>query len=223
MVVPIGKKTIRGVLERNNLVKSHRKKRIQKKQEFYAPYPEYRVQIDTKVVPDLVEDKRSPLRYQFTAIDIASKIRFLLIYKDLSTYNSINFLKKALAFYKEIGIHVECVQTDNHSTFTNLYIGRSKKRDHESLRIHPFTEYCLAHNIEHLLSPQDNAFVERSHCTDNQEFYSFLSLPLISYEKLQLLLREWMFTYKFLRIHSSCHNLPPFKFFLQNVWTTGAL
>src|ERR1039458_4597604 len=118
--IVVGEKAIRGVLERAGLVAHHTKKRVKRKEKFYAPYPGYRLQVDTKAIPD-GGDKRRAERYQFTAIDIVTKIRFLGVYDSLSNYHSILFVKEALAFYTEIGIRVECVQTDNHATFTNLY------------------------------------------------------------------------------------------------------
>ena len=56
--VKVGEKAIRGILNREGLVKSHKKKRARKKQKFYAPYPGYRIQIDTKAVPDSEIDLR---------------------------------------------------------------------------------------------------------------------------------------------------------------------
>lgn len=223
--IQLGEKAIRGILERNDLVRKHRKKRVKKQKTFYAPYPGYRIQIDTKVVPDEGIDKRSGGRYQFTAIDIASRIRFLMIYKELSNFNSLHFLKKVLAFYHDIEINVECIQTDNHMTFTNLYAGGNKKKDHEQLRIHPFTIHCLENDIEHLLSrpgrPEDNCFVERSHRTDEEEFYAFINLRQTNTEQLKREVSKWMFTYNFLRLHSSCDNMPPMKYYLT-VGKTGA-
>ncbi|MBU2213583.1 DDE-type integrase/transposase/recombinase [Patescibacteria group bacterium] len=150
--IMLGEKAIRGILERRGLTKKHRKKRKKKSQVYFAPYAGYRIQVDTKVVPDDIPDRRSPERYQFTAIDIYTKIRFLWIYEELSNHNSIDFLRKALAFYAAIGIEVETVQTDNHMTFTNLFVGGNKKQDHEQLRIHPVTEFLLDQGIQHLLS-----------------------------------------------------------------------
>lgn len=224
--VEVGEKAIRGVLNRNGLVKSHKKKRVRKKQKFYAPYPGYRIQIDTKSVPDPDIDLRSAERHQFTAIDITTKIRFCWIYDELSNANSINFLNKVLQFYEEIGIEVECVQTDNHMTFTNLYVGSRKKKDHQYLRPHPFTKKCLKKGISHILSrpatPRHNCFVERSHRTDEEEFYRLINLPSLNNQKLQLELQKWMFRYNCVRLHSSCNNMPPIKYFHQTVWTTGA-
>jgi hypothetical protein len=219
--VAVGEKAIRGVLERAGLVEHHHHMRRKKSQKFYAPYPGYRVQIDTKVVPDDLPDLRSGERYQFTAIDIASKIRFLAIYDSLSNYNSIHFMKDVLEFFDEVGIAVECIQTDNHGTFTNLYLGGNKKADHEFLRVHPVTEYLLSRGIEHKLSrpatPQHNGFVERSHRTDGEEFYRLVDLSRLDAEKLQLEIKRWQFEYNYLRLHSSCGNQPPMKHYLETM------
>lgn len=221
----LGEKAIRGILERRGLVKKHRRKRKKKPKVYYAPYAGYRIQVDTKVVPDNIPDKRSPLRYQFTAIDIYTKIRFLWVYKELSNFNSIDFLKKVLNFYRSLGIEIETVQTDNHITFTNLFAGGNKKKDHEKIRIHPVTEFLLDQGINHLLSrpgrPQDNAFVERSHRIDMEEFYRTLKLNDLDDKQLNLKIQKWTFLYNLLRPHSSCDNLPPIKFFLA-VGQTGA-
>lgn len=223
--IHLGEKAIRGILERRGLVQKHKKKRKKKPQVYYAPYAGYRIQVDTKVVPDDIPDKRSPLRYQFTAIDIYTKIRFLWIYEELCNHNSIDFLKKALDFYRSVGIDVETVQTDNHMTFTNLYVGGNKKEDHESLRIHPVTQFLLDQGMQHLLSrpgrPQDNAFVERSHRIDMEEFYRTINLSSLNNKQLNISIQKWAYLYNFLRPHSSCDNLPPLKFLLT-VGQSGA-
>jgi hypothetical protein len=50
--VVVGEKTIRGVLKRANLVEHHSRARIKKKEKFYAPFAGYRLQVDTKAVPN---------------------------------------------------------------------------------------------------------------------------------------------------------------------------
>lgn len=217
--IELGEKAIRGILERRGLVQKHRKKRKKKSKIYFAPYAGYRIQVDTKVVPDDIPDKRSPKRYQFTAIDTYSKIRFLWIYDELSTHNSIRFLKKTLAFYKNLGIDIETVQTDNHMTFTTLYVGGNKKQDHQELRVHPVTLFLLEQGINHILSrpgrPQDNAFVERSHRTDMEEFYRHLNLHSYNDQQLNNQIIQWAYHYNFLRPHSACDNLTPIKFLLS--------
>lgn len=223
--ITLGEKAIRGILERRGLVKKNRKKRRKQKQVFYAPYAGYRLQVDTKAVPHPNRDLRSPLCYQFTAIDIYTKIRFLWIYEELSNHNSIEFLKRALAFYRAIGIEVETVQTDNHMTFTNLFVGGRHKEDHQERRVHPLTEFLLEQGVQHLLSrpgtPTDNAFVERSHRTDGEEFYRTFNFSSLTMKQLNMRLQKWSYNYNFLRPHSSCANLPPLKHYLT-VGKTGA-
>jgi len=223
----VGEKAIRGIVGRARLVKNHKKKRVRKQKRFYAPYPGYRLQVDTKAVPDDLPDLRGAARHQFTAIDIATRIRFIMVYGELSNRNAIGFLLRALDFFSGIGIAVECVQTDNHPTFTNLYVGGKGKWDHEALRPHPFTLECLKRGISHLLSrpgtPRHNCFVERSHRTDEEEFYRLLDLSSLDDQKLGLEMAKWMFRYNHLRIHSSCNNMPPVKYFMSlTVGKTGA-
>ena len=224
MGVAIGEKAIRGILERANLVAHHRKKRAKQGQPFYAPYPGYRLQVDTKAIPN-GGDKRKADRYQFTAIDIASKIRFLAVYDSLSNYNSIVFVREALAFYADIGITVGCVQTDNHGTFTNLYQGGRHKADHELRRVHPLTQFLLDQGIEHKLSrpatPQHNGFVERSHRTDEEEFYHIVDVVELDNDQLQIAMKRWQNEHNHLRLHSSCNYQAPMEHYL-GVLQTGA-
>lgn len=227
MGIKVGEKAVRGILNRCKLTKKHKRKRAGKQKGFYAPYPGYRVQMDTKVVPDKGFDLRTgKSRHQYTAIDTATKIRLCLIYDELSNSNSLDFLRKVLKFFTEISIKIECIQTDNHAIFTNLYSGGNQKEDHQLLRVHPFTLECLKQGIEHKLSrpgrPQQNCFVERSHRTDEEEFYRHLSLSKLTNDQLQTELSIWNFNYNFNRLHSSCQNKPPMKYYRETVWTIGA-
>lgn len=183
---------------------------------FYAPYPGYRLQVDTKAVPN-DGDKRRSRKHQFTAIDIVSKIRYLQVMDGLSNGNSLDFVEEALQFYQDIGIKIECVQTDNHSTFTNLFAGGNKLSDHELRRVHPLTIYLTGRGIEHKLSrpgtPQHNGFVERSHRTDEEEFYSVTKTANLDTATLNSKMDIWQDEYNITRRHSSCKNLPPLEYF----------
>jgi transposase InsO family protein len=218
MGIVVGEKAIRGVIKRAGLVKAQRKPRKKASQPFYAPYPGYRLQVDTKAMPRGM-DKRSTDRYQFTAIDIVSKIRFLAVYNYLSNGNSIAFVRHALAFYADIGIKIDCVQTDNHASFTNLYSGGTKKADHQLRRVHPLTIFLTDQGIEHKLSrpatPQHNGFVERSHRTDEEEFYGITNVVGLDDASLATKLQRWQDEYNLERLHSSCNYLPPMEYFTR--------
>jgi len=218
--VMVGEKAIRGVVERAELVTHRRRKAKKALQPYYAPYAGYRMQVDTKAIP-WGGDKRSSDRYQFTAIDIATKIRFLDTYDGLANSYSIEFVTNALDFFASIGIRVECVQTDNHSTFTNLYVGGNGKAEHELQRVHPLTQYLLDRGIEHKLSrpgtPQHNGFVERSHRTDEEDFYTITHTASLEPAKLQAAMKAWQDEYNTQRLHSSCNYLPPMEHYLAGL------
>lgn len=214
--VVVGEKAIRNIIEATGLAKKQRKPKKKAMQPFYAPYPGYRLQVDTKAIPN-DGDKRKSRKHQFTAIDIVSKIRYLRVMDGLSNGNSIAFVEEALKFYGDIGIKIDCVQTDNHSTFTNLFAGGNKRADHELRRVHPLTIYLMSLNIEHKLSrpgtPQHNGFVERSHRTDEEEFYSVTKTADLDTASLNSKINTWQDEYNLFRRHTSCKNLPPLEYF----------
>ena len=225
--VAVGEKAIRGVIERAGLVRKQRKPRTKATQSFYAPRPGYRIQVDTNAMAEHTgQDKRRTKTYQFTAIDIVSKIRYLKVMTGLSNSNSVAFVKEVIDFFYDIGIAVECVQTDNHPTFTNLYVGGNKKTDHELRRVHPLTQYLLSVGIEHKLSrpgtPQHNGFVERSHRTDEEEFYQTNDLLGLDTPTLSRLMKGWQDEYNLIRRHTGCANMPPMQYFIVE-WKDKAI
>ena len=70
---------------------------------------------------------------------------------------------------------IKAIKTDNHSTFTNYYVGLSKKSDTRDYSIHALDRWCARHNIIHYLidpgKPAQNGTVERSHREDEEKFY----------------------------------------------------
>ena len=64
--------------------------------------------------------------FQYTAIDTASRWRYLAVYDEQSSFHSIRFLSKVIALFPH---RIWAVKTDNHSTFTNFYTGINKRSD----------------------------------------------------------------------------------------------
>ena len=80
-------------------------------------------------------------------------------------------------------------------------------------RLHAFDLLCLQENIEHFLidkgRPQQNGKIERSHRTDNEEFYSsyrFTSLP-----RLRKDFKAYLHYYNNEREHQGLNNLTPLE------------
>ena len=72
--------------------------------------------MDVKYVPSACYVGQMPDKfYQYTVIDEASRERFIYPYKEQSSYSTIDFVKRAIAFF---GYKPETIQTDNGSEFT---------------------------------------------------------------------------------------------------------
>ena len=109
--------------------------------------------------------------FQYTAVDTASRWRHLRIFDEQSSFHSVEFLKDVLNRFE---YKISAIKTDNHSTFTNYYVGSNKRSDITVKTIHALDRFCAENGIVHYLidkgKPAQNGTVERSHRED-QRFY----------------------------------------------------
>ena len=65
---------------------------------------------------------------------------------------------------------IKAIKTDNHSTFTNYYIGTNKRSDMTVKKLHALDVFCAQNDMVHYLidlgKPTQNGRVERSHGED---------------------------------------------------------
>ena len=120
--------------------------------------------------------------YQYTMIDEASRERFIYAYKEQSGYSTVDFVKRAIAYF---GYAPQTIQTDNGTEFTHT----SKTK-----RVHPFDLLCKELHIHHKLirprTPWHNGKVERSHRNDQERFYNHLKF--YSFQDLQLQMKRYL-------------------------------
>jgi len=166
----IHERTIGKILKKEGLVRKYRVKKIKYKYIRAERQPGELMEIDVKYVPGRVKNKRY---YQYTAIDTASRWRYLKIYDEQSSYHSILFLKEIMKIFP---YKIQSVKTDNGAIFTNRYIGGNLKRhDLSHKTIHSLDVFCREKNIIHYLidpgKPAQNGTVERSHREDQEKFY----------------------------------------------------
>lgn len=130
-----------------------------------------RVHVDVKFLDNL---GFSGKRYcQFTAIDDCTRYRVMRIYDHNTVENAtdfINRLKQLLPFA------IKQIQTDNGSEFSESFSWHLK-------------DLGISHRKTKIRSPEENGKVERSHRTDEQEFYGINRF--VSIKHLKYLLREW--------------------------------
>jgi transposase InsO family protein len=165
----IHQRTIGKILKKEGLVRKYRKKKIKYKYIKAERQPGELVEIDVKYVPGKLKNKRY---YQYTAIDTASRWRYLRIFEEQSNYHSVLFLEDLI---QRFPYKIQAIKTDNGFVFTNRYTGTYKRQDLSPRTLHALDKCCAKYKIIHYLidpgKPAQNGTVERSHREDEEKFY----------------------------------------------------
>lgn len=167
--VIIHERTIGKILKSEGLVRKYRVKKTTYKYLRAVRKPGELVEIDVKYVPGSVAGRRY---FQYTAIDTASRWRYLAIYSEQTNEHSVAFLKEVM---ERFPYRINAIKTDNGSIFTNYYVGTNKRSDLTVKTIHALDRFCAEHSMIHYLidpgKPAQNGAVERSHREDQEKFY----------------------------------------------------
>lgn len=167
--IVVSDRVVGKIIKTEGLVRKYRVKKLKYKYVKLPLSPGELVEIDIKYVPDKIGLMRY---YQFTAIDCASRWRYLEIYDTMGNIHATEFVEKLL---KHAPFRVRAIKTDNGSCFTNYYNGARASTSQAYHRIHSFDKLLAKKNIIHYLidpgKPAQNGKVERSHRTDQEMFY----------------------------------------------------
>lgn len=158
------------------------------------------VQMDTKYL--VVTGGRK--MYQFTAIDVLTKLRVLYVHPSQSSRNGAAFLTQCLL---QFPFAVKAIQTDNGGEFLGSFQKLCELKKLPQFFIHP-------------RQPQENSYVERSHGTDEREFYQRGNLCQ-SLPSMRRRIKRWEKIYNEIRPHASLNMLTP-KEYLDS-WQTGRM
>jgi transposase InsO family protein len=183
----IHERTIGKILKKEGLVRKYRVRKIKYKYIRAERQPGELMEIDVKYVPGTVAGMRY---FQYTAVDTASRWRYLNVYDEQTNFHSILFLKEVLEKFKH---KIQAIKTDNGSIFTNYYTSMTKRSDLTVKTIHALDMFCKENNIIHYLidpgKPAQNGTVERSHREDQEKFYDQNKFK--SFSDLQKKLKLW--------------------------------
>ena len=208
--VPVA--TIGKILEREGLLIRKRKFKTQKKHTrcYNLLKPGQRVQLDIKYVPS-ENCPRGKKFYQYTVIDECTRMRYLLWHDSIWVEKSVQALKQAESYF---GFKIDAVQTDNGIEFTFNYTSHLQAKLKDP-REHPLDVYCKENGIKHRLIPPGekelNGKVERSHRTDDEEFYR-RSPRVKDLRELKDLGGDWLHFYNHHRRHSGINKMTPKEF-----------
>lgn len=196
-VPPCSPKTIYNWWKRRNLIVTrHRRKRAKSKLFNKASVPGELIQIDTKFLPRK--------KFQYTAIDVVSKWRYLKVYPKLTQENTIDFVNNLLIEAKKKGITIKLIQSDNGHEFQTK-----------------FEEYLKSLNIkiQHtwIHTPDQNGVVERSHRTDEEEFYQETEIDYTNLEEINNKAKIWLEYYNTKRLHFSLNYLTPEEYLVSHI------
>lgn len=176
--IPLHERTVGKIIKAEGLVRKYRVRRVKYKYIKAQLQPGELVEIDVKYVPGMIAGMQY---FQYTAIDCASRWRYLAVYDQQTNDHSVRFLEEVTTRFPHI---IRAVKTDNHSTFTNYYGGANKRSNMTVKTLHALDRFCAAHGIIHYLidpgHPAQNGAVERSHREDQEKFYdrnAFSSFP----------------------------------------------
>ena len=159
--IKISDATIYRILKRNGLNRLPGGTRVRKihTHRYEQRVPGHQIQVDVKFLKFLDKDGKAIKRYQYTAIDDATRIRALKIYDRHNQANAIDFINSVI---ERFPFRIREVRTDNGHEF------QAKFHWHVE-------DLGIRHAYIRPASPQLNGKVERSHRTDEQEFYQLLT------------------------------------------------
>jgi transposase InsO family protein len=183
--VPV--RTIGKIIKDEGLVRKYRTKKVKYRYLRAERQPGELIEMDVKYVPGAIQGLKY---YQYTVIDTATRWRHLEVFDEQTTYHAIRMMEivKHKFPYK-----IQGLKTDNHSTFTNYYLGTNKRSDVSIKTVHALDQWCAKQHIVHYLidpgKPAQNGTVERSHREDEEKFYQKQSFHSVT--DLKKKLRLW--------------------------------
>jgi transposase InsO family protein len=186
---------VHAVLTRNGLNRLPRNapKRTMLWHRYEKQVPGHHVQVDVKFLTFTGEAGERVRRFQYTAIDDATRIRALKVYERHTQANAIRFVDHVVAKFP---FRIATIRTDNGHEF------QAKFHAHvEDLGIH--------HAYIKVRTPRLNGKVERSHRTDGEEFYQLLTYK--GDVDLEAKLEEWERFYNYHRPHSAHYGKTPYE------------
>jgi transposase InsO family protein len=193
--IKISESSVTRTLVRNGLNRLSKKasKRSLHTKRYAKKVPGHQVQIDVKFAFLTSSDGRKVKRYQYTAIDDATRIRVLKMYQKHNQQSATDFIDYVI---EKFPFRIHTVRTDRGHEFQARFHWHVEDKGIRHIYIKPRT-------------PQLNGKVERSHRTDQEEFYQLLTYT--DDVDLNKKLEAWEKFYNFDRPHGAFDGQTPYE------------
>jgi transposase InsO family protein len=193
--IKISEAGVSRILKRNGVSRLPRGTRVRKihTKRYNKQVPGHHIQMDVKFLTFEGPRGAKIRRFQYTAIDDATRIRALKIYEKHTQANAIDFVDHII---EKFPFRIREIRTDNGHEF------QAKFHWHVE-------DQGIRHAYIKRGTPQLNGKVERSHRSDQEEFYQ-----LMSYKDdvdLEAKLDEWEHFYNFSRPHGAFNGKTPYE------------
>ena len=224
--ISLSKHTIRNIVRRNrNQIKRKRHKPHKKAErqfvDWYSAKAFEIVQIDLKYVVDQkalsmdqithIHANKLPL-YQWSAIDVNSRFKLIAYSDEKSWTNGLTWFLWVTSWLRSHGVTNQIIYTVDRG---EEFGGKSWIKILELRKLLSGFNCKLIQN--HISSPQENAHLERSHRTDDDEFY----IPKVHHiPNRQAWFKEafnYIYYYNVVRRHSSLNRKTPFQHLKQQI------
>ena len=218
IAIPYG--TIRHILRRNKgrityKIKGRRDGMRREFVDWYSAKPFEIVQIDVKHIRDhkaLTKEQMIHLdryeipNYQWGAIDVNSRFKLMAYSRERSWTNGLCFYLWVISWLRSHGVKSRIIFTVDHG---EEFGGKSWMKVKELRKlISGFGCYLIQNHKGH---PEENAHLERSHRTDDEEFYIPRVLSIKSEENLLEEALGYNYYYNNVREHSSLDYKTPYQ------------
>lgn len=210
--------TIRHILRRNRERLSAPKKRRSQPRPFvdwYSAKPFEVVQIDLKHIRDhkalneaqmLHLDRYGIPNYQWGALDVNSRFKLIAYSREKTWTNGLCFYLWTISWLRSHGVTANITFTVDHG---EEFGGKSWLKIQEIRKLIAGFGCKLIQN--HKGHPEENAHLERSHLTDDEEFYIPRVLSITSEQQLLDEALGYMYYYNNVREHSSLDYRTPYE------------
>jgi transposase len=216
--ISLSEHTIRNIVRRNKDSTKNRKHKPHKKGprpfvDWYSAKPFEIVQVDLKYVVDQkalslaqidhIYAHKLPI-YQWSAMDVNTRFKLIAYSDEKSWTNGLTWFLWVISWLRSHGVSHQIIFTVDHG---EEFGGKSWYKITELRKLLSGFGCKLIQN--HLKHPEENAHLERSHRTDDDEFYIPRILKITNRQEMFTEAFNYMYYYNSVRKHSGINRDTP--------------